>query len=657
MTDVDQRPTFYEGQYLSAADLTAAVDYGRVALARSTLAAHHWGIALGLDLVEVPRPGGGTDVFLQPGFAWDGFGRPIRVTTPTVLSGALFAAFDAAFVPGGTPPTPVPVDVWLAYDEVAAQPPRPGFEICDATGAFGRAQEGFRIEVGPRTFPAGQRDPVELDGRLVDAEQALTTFDATAPLVVDADVPHQVLPVPATRQWLVPVGAVRWQPGAPGSFVPADDATKDRTTRTRRYCGAVAGTVEAAGGHVRVHDRSAAYSDQFTAELLWVEGTTRADGDVNLYAARLGLRSSHTEDPVQPFQVARTDDPGRATMRLVIGDQSAGANRLAVGPTAGAGFAEHLVVTDDGKVGVRTSAPLAPLHIPADGVEIGTSAAPGDNFYLQSNTDGPRALRIYNKDVGSGSHVATFTADGMVGIGTTAPSAPLHVQPPLGIRQGALYLSGDSRWSSVSFNAHHDAGNGGWVFPDPTLPVATIEMDAIGGPPRVEVFTSTLGNNQTWVSRLAVDGHTGNVVMGLSGGNLGVGRGAPTARVDVEGDVQVSGNLRVGALMAPVADQALRVLWGVVSETGVKVGGTGYSVSHTGPGRWLLRFDTAFAAQPTLVASRVYGDASIDAGATVEPGQTAVVDRVVADSAIVATANAAGGLEDGAFTFLAIGPR
>ena len=40
------------------------------------------------------------------------------------------------------------------------------------------------------------------------------------------------------------------------------------------------------------------------------------------------------------------------------------------------------------------------------------------------------------------------------------------------------------------------------------------------------------------------------------------------------------------------------MLWGVVSETGVKVGGTGYSVSHTGPGRWLLHFDTAFAAQP-----------------------------------------------------------
>ena len=40
-----------------------------------------------------------------------------------------------------------------------------------------------------------------------------------------------------------------------------------------------------------------------------------------------------------------------------------------------------------------------------DGLEIGTSNTPEDNFYLQSNTDGPRALRIYNKDVGSGTPV------------------------------------------------------------------------------------------------------------------------------------------------------------------------------------------------------------------------------------------------------------
>jgi len=39
MTDLDARPRFYEGQYLGAADLTAAVDYGRKQHARMLLGA------------------------------------------------------------------------------------------------------------------------------------------------------------------------------------------------------------------------------------------------------------------------------------------------------------------------------------------------------------------------------------------------------------------------------------------------------------------------------------------------------------------------------------------------------------------------------------------------------------------------------------------
>jgi len=50
--DQDQRPTFFQGQYLGPDDLTAAVDYGRIQLARHSLGAHTWGIAIGLQLIE-----------------------------------------------------------------------------------------------------------------------------------------------------------------------------------------------------------------------------------------------------------------------------------------------------------------------------------------------------------------------------------------------------------------------------------------------------------------------------------------------------------------------------------------------------------------------------------------------------------------------------
>ena len=83
----------------------------------------------------------------------------------------------------------------------------------------------------------------------------------------------------------------------------------------------------------------------------------------------------------------------------------------------------------------------------------------------------------------------------------------------------------------------------------------------------------------------------------------------------------------------------------------------GWPFSRTTPGRYLITFDVAFSAQPTVVASRVYGDPGIDAGSTVAAGETAVVDLVMPNQAIVATAAVSGALADGGFTFIAIGPR
>ena len=80
--DQSERPRFYEGQYLGAADLSAGLDYGRVQTARHALGAHTWGIAIGLDLVERSLPSGGVDVSIMPGVAWDGYARPVVVLAP-----------------------------------------------------------------------------------------------------------------------------------------------------------------------------------------------------------------------------------------------------------------------------------------------------------------------------------------------------------------------------------------------------------------------------------------------------------------------------------------------------------------------------------------------------------------------------------------------
>ena len=67
----DQRPRFFEGQFLSAADLEAAVAYQRTTQARHAMGAHTWGIAQGLTLRERAAPGAPerVEVILEPGLA------------------------------------------------------------------------------------------------------------------------------------------------------------------------------------------------------------------------------------------------------------------------------------------------------------------------------------------------------------------------------------------------------------------------------------------------------------------------------------------------------------------------------------------------------------------------------------------------------------
>jgi hypothetical protein len=652
MTELEDRPRFYEGQYLAAADLTAAVDYTRTQRARVLLGAHRWGIALGLELMEVPGPNASLDVVVQPGYAWDGFGRPIVVPEPAKLSTALFSSFDALFVPGSPPPPPVPVEVWIRYDEALGQGPRPGFETCDATSAYSRVAERFAVEVGPRTEVSARRDPIEIAGRSMDAALALQTFDPAAAELADASVPHQTLPADGEHAlWLLPLGIVRYQPGNPGKLVKRDEPAKLRHARSRQYVGVVAGSVEATGGVVRIHDRSKPYSTFSTGELLCVEGDIRSDGDLRMFGRRLEFVASHAEDPRVPFHVLRRDDPvkGTAALTLVIGDKQAGNNRLVVARKSGqdaGGQDQHeakLVVTDKGNVGIGTDEPKALLHLGEAGLQIGASATPEDNFYVQSNTDGPRALRFYNKDIGTGVPLASLTSSGRLGIGETKPTNPVHVKGAMGMRQNAMYLSGDSRWSSLTFNAHHNEANSAWVFPDPAKPAVTVEMDAVAGFPRFEVYSTTPGNNQAWASRVFVNGHTGDV---------GIGTGAPAARLDVNGDLRFAGLAAVGST------SKVRVVWGAVDADGSITAGEGFTAAQAGGGgRYNLTFTPPFTSQPILVVTRVHATLTNNDGTAVTASESAVVDQVLGDRAVVATADKDGTRTDGGFTFVAIGPR
>ena len=123
---------------------------------------------------------------MQPGYAWDGFGRPIVVAEPAKLSPALLSSFDAMFAPGGGPPP---------ASGGGLAPVRRGPQVRalawlrDLRHDVGLrwVTERFALEVGPRNEAPTRRDPIQIAGRSMDAAEALRPFDPAAAELADAE--------------------------------------------------------------------------------------------------------------------------------------------------------------------------------------------------------------------------------------------------------------------------------------------------------------------------------------------------------------------------------------------------------------------------------------------------------------------------------------
>jgi len=132
-----ERPTYTTGQYIGAADLNATVDYNRDEVERLALSGRTWGIATGLGLIERTSPAGDVQMFIEPGIAWDGYGRPVVVLAPASVTPDLFAR-----LPSGTQ------TLWLRYNSAGAHAVAPGFQTCGAGDPFTRISETYAIEAG-----------------------------------------------------------------------------------------------------------------------------------------------------------------------------------------------------------------------------------------------------------------------------------------------------------------------------------------------------------------------------------------------------------------------------------------------------------------------------------------------------------------------------
>jgi hypothetical protein len=259
-----------------------------------------------------------------------------------------------------------------------------------------------------------------------------------------------------------------------------------------------------------------------------------------------------------------------------------------------------------GGLSIQTgSPPAAALTVSAGGdVTIGTTARAG-NLEVQGNLKAlglevsgdlhlgaarlssvqdnrmeihaPGDIRCFTGS-GAGTERLTVLANGNVGIGTGAPSHRLEVNDHSGIRQNRLYLGGGDGWSSLTYNAFHNGLNNAWIFPDPTRSAVTVEMDDSNfNGPRFDVYSTTLGNTTNWKQLLAIRGDSGNVLMGHTGGSVGIGTTDPAYKLDVADRMRVrqGGSPSAGVWFYQSAPAADRAFVGMVDDNRVGFYGVG----------------------------------------------------------------------------------
>jgi hypothetical protein len=151
-----ERPLFYEGQILAAADLTTTVDYGRDQSARDRRYLHTAGVAAGLKLTKVPRRTSGGDdyveVMLEPGVAIDGTGLQVIVAERTRLDEREF--LNARVLDGPTAWYPV---FLTGIEEPSPMPPL-AMGGCASQGMT-RITESFSVSFGRPTDAAPAESP------------------------------------------------------------------------------------------------------------------------------------------------------------------------------------------------------------------------------------------------------------------------------------------------------------------------------------------------------------------------------------------------------------------------------------------------------------------------------------------------------------------
>jgi len=220
--------------------------------------------------------------------------------------------------------------------------------------------------------------------------------------------------------------------------------------------------------------------------------------------------------------------------------------------------------------------------------------------------------------------------DGRVGIGTTTPAWPLHVKAA-----GPVLILQDTNSA---------ANQAGYVTFWNNVPTETAWVGY--GSPGSADFTMYNGRPG---GDLVFYAGANRVLLARSNGDIGIGTGAavPTGKLDVRGDIKLGPS---GQYQATCAEEKLRVIRGKVSAAGGILFGSGFTVSRSSAGTYVIGFSPAFPAGQTPAMT-------VSAEWTSGSAYIAMTNGVLSSGAGVRITNGGGTLVDQVFYFTAVGPR
>ena len=216
-------------------------------------------------------------------------------------------------------------------------------------------------------------------------------------------------------------------------------------------------------------------------------------------------------------------------------------------------------------------------------------------------------------DAADGSPAGALIVDnqGNVGIGTTAPTGRLDV------RGGPMVVENLGDQADLLWLASERS----WVFrQEGTGSATTLKLESVGG-----------GGNKNFV--VATDGL------------MGVGTTAPTAKLEVRGDIKLGAS---GQYQATAGTELLRLARGTIDDNGSVISGTGFTSNRVLQGVYRINFASPFSGVPSVTVTP-----RLQSGVQ----QSAYTWLVSATGFNVYVYKSAGVPNDTEFDFCAIGPR